>query len=111
MTSKIVVKMMNVANYHTEFNEDVPVRNFDEIKLDNVRDLTPTRVDQILDNYWCPHGFIAWDYVGEKLQTVLFRGRAAVVTELEEELTVKEILDRALSLNNLSAKKVISVCA
>ena len=111
MTSKIVVKMMNVENYHTEFNEDVPVRNFDEIKLDNIRDLTPARVDQILDNYWCPHGFIAWDYVGEKLQAVLFRGRAAVVTELEEELTVKEILDRALSLSNLNSKKIISVCA
>lgn len=112
MTSKIIVKMMNVGNYHNSYDEDVSVRNFDEINLRSIVDLTPERVDQILDNYWCPHGFIAWDYVGEKLQTILFKGRAAVITEIEDDLTVKEILDKTLSLSNLEERKVIySACA
>jgi len=113
MKNVIVEKLNCVHNFKSDYQEDIPVRSFEEINLDeNLKVLTSTRVDQIIDNYWSPNGFIAWNLAADKtLQMILFKGKAAVITEFfEDDLTVKELLMRASSVGHLEGRRVISAC-
>lgn len=112
MNSMIINRLNDVHNFTTEYQEEIPVRNFDEINLKglrNIRELTPSRVDQIIDNYWSPNGFIAWDFTENKtLRMILFKGRAAVVSEfVEDGKTVKDLILETMSLANLEKRTVI----
>ena len=112
MKNIIYAKMSDVLNFDHD-NESLPVRNFESIELETLDDLTPARVKQILDRYWSPDGFVAWNLNGNVLETVYFKGRAAVVTKfVDDDITVKEILLMTTSLGHLDRRQVIrTLCA
>ena len=101
-------RLLDVGKYIlTDTKEEVYLRHFSDVELSNLKDLTPKKVATIVDHYWTPDGFIAWNIVNSTLQLVYFKGKAAIVTVFDEDDLTRELLNRAMAMSNLDKKTVI----
>lgn len=111
MNNIIVAKMNDIEKFEPSSGEIIPVRHFLEVDLENLKDLTPSRVQNIIDRFWSPDGFIAWNLNGSVLELVFFKGRAAKITKVTDETSVKDLLTMATSLGGEAKDVILSLCA
>lgn len=112
----IIERLKNKSEYVTEYDERIPVVDFDKVGMKDLRSLTPHKVGQVIENNWIPEGLIAWHVAKNgKLSFVYFRGRVAIVTTLENdpEMNVEEILKQASRIYQIEEKKIVhrALCA
>jgi len=110
MKNIIVAKLNNIGKFETSSGETIPVRHFLDVDLENLKDLTPFKVQNLIDRFWSPDGFIAWNLNGDTLELVFFKGRAAKITKVIDEMDTKAILNLAISVSKRD-NIILSLCA
>lgn len=109
LNSNIVKELEKMRNYVTE-DGSIPVVEFSELELKDLRSLTPYKVQQVMGNNWLPNGLIAWQVseATNKLNMIFFRGRAAVVTVTKDgNAEISELLKGASRLHHLENKRIV----
>ena len=111
--NNVAMELKRMRNYVSDLDESIPVVNFSELELKDLRSLTPYKVCQVIENNWLPNGLIAWKISENgRLSMIFFRGRAAIVTEIKgENLDISELLKKASTLCNIENKKIVFMCA
>ncbi len=112
----IIERLKRRNSYTTEFDEEIPVVNFEKVGMKDLRSLTPYKVGQVVGNNWLPNGLIAWNVVdgGNKLNLVYFKGRVAVITTIANpKMDINEILRQASRICQIDDKRIVhmNLCA